>query len=156
MFHYGYGIVKSGLVSFLEAYDEEVDLPVYTISPEEIFKGKIGFFDVNFFNDETPYQTQIYNTEVIQRIYKKPEVFEDFDYMANRIDGTDGGRQDDSFMGRVWSMNNSGTKYSYEDIVSKTNEKLSRRGEWITGDININTVQEIIDKRNKNNKLVCV
>lgn len=33
-------------------FGENICIPVYTISPEEIFKGEIGLFDVNFFTDK--------------------------------------------------------------------------------------------------------
>lgn len=33
-----------------DVFDNEIDLPLYSISPEGIFSNKIPFFDVNFFN----------------------------------------------------------------------------------------------------------
>lgn len=35
-----------------DCFGEDIFVPMYTISPEEIFKGEIGLFDVNFFTDK--------------------------------------------------------------------------------------------------------
>lgn len=35
-----------------DCFGEDIFIPVYTLSPEEIFKGEIGLFDVNFFTDK--------------------------------------------------------------------------------------------------------
>ena len=36
----------------LDCFGDNICIPVYSISPEEIFKGEIGLFDVNFFTDK--------------------------------------------------------------------------------------------------------
>lgn len=40
-----------------DAFERELDLPLYSISPERIFSNTIPFFDVNFFNpNSTPFE----------------------------------------------------------------------------------------------------
>lgn len=44
------GLYGAGIVYKLEDFnDNKIDIPIYTISPEEIFRGEIPIFDVNFF-----------------------------------------------------------------------------------------------------------
>ena len=43
----------------MDAFDNEIDLPLYSISPERIFSNTIPLFDVNFFNPSAePYKYQ--------------------------------------------------------------------------------------------------
>ena len=46
----GAGIVGAAIFNANAFPDDEIDLPVYTISPEEIFSNKLLMFDVDFFN----------------------------------------------------------------------------------------------------------
>lgn len=50
----GTGAIAAGMVTYaIEAFDDnELDIPFYTISPEEIFRNELDVFYVNFFNDE--------------------------------------------------------------------------------------------------------
>ena len=47
------GIYVGTRVFTLEAFDNLAVLPIYTVTPEEIFKGRITLFDVNFFEPVT-------------------------------------------------------------------------------------------------------
>ena len=50
------GNVVSGVVAILSSgMGDQVNIPVYSISPEEIFRGEIPLFDVNFFDSDTKY-----------------------------------------------------------------------------------------------------
>ncbi len=49
----GTGVYTAVQVYDLKDMDDELVLPMYNISPEEIFKGSIPLFDVNFFNPDT-------------------------------------------------------------------------------------------------------
>lgn len=48
--------ISGGLVGYtiynLDCWGDNMPLPMYTCTPEEIFKGNIGLFNVNFFNPE--------------------------------------------------------------------------------------------------------
>ena len=45
--------VYAGIAMYdLDFFGDNICIPLYTISPEEIFKGEIGLFDVNFFTDK--------------------------------------------------------------------------------------------------------
>ena len=47
------GKIFTSIVSYsLNAFSDEVAVPFYTLSPEEIFDGEIGLFNVNFFDTE--------------------------------------------------------------------------------------------------------
>ena len=46
------GVVLGGVFYNSDLLPDTIVLPLYTVSPEEIFKGEIGLFDVNFFSPE--------------------------------------------------------------------------------------------------------
>ena len=46
------GVLLGGVYYDKSSLPDEIVLPLYTVSPEEIFKGEIGLFDVNFFSQE--------------------------------------------------------------------------------------------------------
>lgn len=58
------GNVVSGVVAILSnGMGDQVNIPVYSISPEEIFRGEIPLFDVNFFDADTKYYVTSTDTD---------------------------------------------------------------------------------------------
>ena len=55
-----------------DAFDNEIDLPLYSISPERIFSNTIPFFDVNFFNpNDEPFKYQWIHKYEFEEKYKE-------------------------------------------------------------------------------------
>ena len=46
------GVASYAIDAFWTSNDKYIDIPFYTISPEEIFRNELAFFRVNFFKDE--------------------------------------------------------------------------------------------------------
>ncbi len=44
------GFFVGGMVYNYDGWDEEVNIPVYSISPEEVFQGRVPMLNVNFFS----------------------------------------------------------------------------------------------------------
>ncbi len=114
-------VVKSAAIGLVAAvmfenafYPDDMYLPVYTYSPEEIFKGNILLFDVDFFNPET-------------EIYMKTNSDNDYklsDYKEIKVD-KDGNKQEETLEEKA--QKEGGIKYYFykngdkEIITSKQN-----------------------------------
>ena len=70
------GGVVSGIAFHNAVYPEDLILPVYSISPEEIFKGQILLFDIDFFNPvETIYARLDDDTNLNMNDYATDDAF---------------------------------------------------------------------------------
>lgn len=69
----------------MDAFDNELDLPLYSISPERIFSNTIPLFDVNFFNPSaTPFEYEWIHKTSFDDKYKP--VYDDSDLNFNNAE----------------------------------------------------------------------
>ncbi len=74
------GVVVNAVKYTLESFIEKVEIPTYSISPEEIFENEIPLFSVNFFNpsDETvEYIVNEYEPDIPEGLEDNWEIYQD-------------------------------------------------------------------------------
>lgn len=64
------GVYIGAKVYGADVWDNEVDLPLYSVSPEEIFANRVPLFNVNFFNPDSEPMKYSFATEVSDELKK--------------------------------------------------------------------------------------
>ena len=124
-------IVAAGIYFGVSAYsaakwDNEVDLPMYSLTPEAIFTNNIPLFDVNFFNTDEDndnkkhidyaWATKVELTDNIKKATYKPIGSETIGYTGGESDVNNKLKQE-NYNVSVSTIKNSGTKDETQDGV---------------------------------------